>query len=456
MRQGRYTLIPLVVAAALAGSALVLQSALPGAPPYPANAQGSSCSFVLNKTAAPATIQLGAEVTVTLQVGGTCPEQDRPADVILVIDRSTSMQRDGKLDAAKQAATTFVDSVDPTLVHVGIVAVGPYPVRIQSLTGDQAVLRAAIAGIGGTRGTNIVDALAMAKDDLAGPDSRPGVAKAIVFLTDGNHNTGPDISDIYPILDALRAASVEVFAIALGNDADEALLQQMASSPSHYYKSPTTAELQGIYQQIAGRIKATTLIKTATIVDQVPSNMRYIPGSGAPVQPSVSTDGRTLTWNLVDINESGTTLSYRVRPLQSGKWPTNVKAELAGKDGYDQPFDLLFPVPSVTINNPPPEICYCAILYQPWRVRQADRTLILATAKSNPGAYYGWNLLLDGGKPGAPPFPVPGYNRGPNPRRTCLDLVNQNVPYHPLYNPPVWRAGCLSGVQAGASDTLGN
>jgi hypothetical protein len=291
-----------------------------------------------------------------------------------------------------------------------------------------------------------VDALAMARDELSGASARTGVAKDVVFLTDGKHSTGPDIADIFPILDALRLASVEVYAIALGNDADEALLQQIASSPAHYYKSPTSAELAAIYQQIAGRIVANALIKTATIVDIVPTNMRYVPGFGQPLEPSVSADGRTLTWNLVDVKEPGTVLTYRLKPLQSGRWPTNVSAAISGTDGFDNQVDVTFPIPLITVNVPPPTLCVCQIMYYRWRVRESELTAILAQAKSDPNTYYGWNLLTDPGKPGSPPYPVPGYNRGPNQRRVCLDLSNWNVPYHPLYNEPVWRSGCLSAT----------
>lgn len=459
MRAKRLSLPSMLTSACLALLLVVLCLGAMGGSgavaPASAQAPGSACSIRLDKTAAPATINLGGSVTVTLKLDGTCPEGERPADVVLIIDRSSSMASNNKLTAAKQAATGFVDRIDPTIVHVGVVAIGPTPVRIQALTADRDALRAAIAGMTSTRGTNMVDALAMARDDLFGSDSRSGVAKVIVFLTDGKHSTGPDISDIFPILDALRQAAVEVYSIALGSDADTSLLQQIASSAAHYYFSPSAGELAAIYEQIAGRIKAAALIKTARIVDRVPGNMRYVTGSSRPSEPSVSADGRTLTWNLADVKEVGTSLTYELRPLQSGNWPTNVEASLIGSDGFDNAFSLLFPVPRITVNAPAPEMCVCSILYQPWRVGEADRKLILAQAKAAPQTFAGWNRLMNEGVPGSPPWPVPGFDRGPNPRRTCLDLQNRNVPYHPLFNSPVWRAVCLTSARyAGSADTL--
>jgi len=87
------------------------------------------------------------------------------------------------------------------------------------------------------------------------------------------------------------------------------------------------------------------------------------------------------------------------------------------------------------------------VIYQDWKVTPSERARILADAAADPNNFYGWNLLMDEGKPGAPPYPTPGHDRPPNSRRTCLDLWNRNIRYHPLFNPPVWRAGCVIGPE---------
>jgi len=436
----------MAAATALVGTmVLFLHAGREGAVRVGAQAPADACAVTVGKTAAPAAIPLGDEVTVTLRVDGSCPELERAADVILVIDRSFSMRTDNKLEAARQAALEFVDSVDPAQVHVGVVAISATATKILGLTGDQAALRAAIAGLTDETGTNLVDALEMARSELQGPDGRPGAARVIVFMTDGRHRSGPDISAIFPILDAVRAAGMEVYAIALGSDADGALLAQLATSPAHFFHSPTAAELAAVYRQIGGRIVAAALLKTARITDALPANMHYVVHSAAPAQPVVSPDGRVLTWDLTDIKEPGLAITYRVRPLEAGRWPTNAAAALEFTDGHDKPGQRTFPVPDVIVTEPAREPCVCPIIYERWRVREADRPGILGAAATDPGQFQGWNLLQDENKPGAPPHPTPGFNAGPNPRRTCLDLMNQNVPYHPLFNSPVWRAGCLSG-----------
>lgn len=403
------------------------------------------CQTDLDKTAAPASLPLGRNVTVTLRVDGRCPSLERQADVVLVIDRSTSMSRDGKLEAAKRAAIEFVDGVDPTQVRVALLALSAGAQRIQGLTSDQAALRDAIDNLPVERGTNLVDAFDMAHRELTGAGARPGVAHVIVFMTDGRHRTGAPITDLYPMVTAAKAVGIEIFAIALGTDADRALMEQIASDASHFFDSPTPTELAGIYRQIAGRIEAQVLLKTARITDKVPGNMRYVAGSGVPVEPSVSSDGKTLTWALTDVKDTGITLMYQLRPLEVGTWPTNVEATLDATDGFDNEAQKTFPVPSVTVTAAAGPPCVCRVFDLPWRIRGSERDAVVAAAEADPGAFDGWNQKLDEGKPGAPPYPEPGYDEGPNPRRTCLDLRDRNIPYHPTFNPPLWRAGCLVG-----------
>jgi len=57
---------------------------------------------------------------------------------------------------------------------------------------------------------------------------------------------------------------------------------------------------------------------------------------------------------------------------------------------------------------------------------------VQADALAHPERYEGWGLPRN---PNLPPGPT-------NPWRTWLSLRNAGVPYHPLGNPPVWRAGC--------------
>jgi hypothetical protein len=66
------------------------------------------------------------------------------------------------------------------------------------------------------------------------------------------------------------------------------------------------------------------------------------------------------------------------------------------------------------------------------RVRRQVPAAVVDDALTRPERYYGWRYLLDPNKP-------PGPN---NPPRECLSLRNPNVPYHPIFNGPIWQVGC--------------
>lgn len=56
----------------------------------------------------------------------------------------------------------------------------------------------------------------------------------------------------------------------------------------------------------------------------------------------------------------------------------------------------------------------------------------IGAAMANPNAVGGYNRLRDENKP---PSPL-------NPRQVYLSLLNPSVPYHPLFNPLAFKAGC--------------
>jgi Mg-chelatase subunit ChlD len=386
------------------------------------------CTATRDKTAAPAVIPLGQTVTVTLKVTGSCPEREEKADVVMVIDRSGSMAGQ-KLQAAKDAAVAFVDGTDPMLVRISVVAVSSVATEVQGLTEDHAALRAAIQGLLNERGTNLVDGLDTARKVLISAAVRPDAAKVIVFLTDGRHAVRtPTRADMDPVIAAVRGAGIEVFAIGLGTDVDASLLRRMATDAAHYYFSPSTNELRDIYLSIAGRVRAQVLLSYARLVDELPANMVYVAGTAQPSEPQVSADGRTLTWELSDVREPGFELSYQVRPTQVGVWPTNTRASMDYVDGWGIQGQLVFPIPTVQVIDAPPQRagCVCRIVYD--RVPQH----VIDDALAHPERYYGWQYLLDPGKPAGPM----------NPPRECLTLMNVNIDYHPLWNTPEWRVGC--------------
>ncbi len=194
-----------------------------------------------------------------------------PARVVLVFDRSGSMDDDGldppqPITDAKQAALTFVQrmglSDEVGLVSFATTASSPID---QGLTADASIIARAIEAIQinpiGIQHTNLGDGIAAATQELArNLDSR--VKRAMVVLTDGiasrpfnpSNAFDEDFPETYAAGKALEAqqSNISVYAIGLGGSVNEPFLKgSIASEPSQYFGAATSAELAGVYSEIA-------------------------------------------------------------------------------------------------------------------------------------------------------------------------------------------------------------
>lgn len=325
--------------------------AVPGLPQL---GGAGECGAIAHKSAAPARVELGETVEVQLVVDGSCPTDDETVDVVLTIDRSGSMYG-SKILSAKAAAIGFVVNLEGPRSRIGVTTFSTAAERVQGLSEDRGLAIQGIAAVAASGSTNLVAGLAEARRSFADAASRPLSRKVLVFLSDGRHATGtPSLDDLSDEIAAARAAHIDIYSIGLGADADRETLRRMAADPSQFYYAPEADELAEIYAQIAGRIGAGPLFREITVVDVVPPNMSYLPGTGRPVEPEYDAATRTLRWRLGEVLEPGFRLSYRLRPEAGGLWPTNVEAHTEHQDGRRRAGRLDFPVPYVRVNAPSP------------------------------------------------------------------------------------------------------
>lgn len=198
------------------------------------------------------------EAWLPVALVNVCQKTEQRTDVSLAIDASGSMQESAgaagtKLDAAKQAATVFVDLLEPG-DQAAVVSFSEQA-RIEApLGGDAEALRAAIAGIASSPGTRIDRALRSAAEALDGPGARPGNSRAIILLTDGRTNPPATADDARRAAADAKAAGATIFTIGLGGDVDADFLREIASGPALYYEAPTADDLEEIYRAIAGEL----------------------------------------------------------------------------------------------------------------------------------------------------------------------------------------------------------
>jgi Mg-chelatase subunit ChlD len=315
-----------------------------GTPMVAPPVEGAGCKVVLGKTAAPDPVERFQLATVQLRVSGACPLGDGRLDVALIIDESGSMSG-STIAAAQNAALAFLGELNPKGAQVAVISFDTSATVLQPLTNDLRGVVRAIGRLSAGGQTNYVDALDKGRQELVGAASRPGVPRVAVMMTDGKPTSTDGLDDAAA---ALKATGATVYTIGLGTTINDDILKHTVSTrPDLFYAAPTDAQLAVVYRNIARSLSAARLLAGGTVVDELPADMRYEPGSAFP--PPDSVQGRTLTWTLGEVPASGRTISYKVRPQREGRHPTNVRASLSYQDAAGESGQAVFPVPEITV-----------------------------------------------------------------------------------------------------------
>jgi len=200
-------------------------------------------------------------IYLPLAIRERCLSRGRPADLVLVLDSSSSMaepakgdQPNGptKLDAARDAAGAFLRLMQLPGDHASVVSFNEQATLAAALTGDLSALDAALSGLRTATGTRIDRGLQAAATELT-TRHRGGALPVVILLTDGLQNG--DAAPVREQAAVLKATGALVYTIGLGAEVDAALLREAASSPDRYYGSPSADDLAAIYAQISERLR---------------------------------------------------------------------------------------------------------------------------------------------------------------------------------------------------------
>jgi Mg-chelatase subunit ChlD len=181
----------------------------------------------------------------------------RNVDVMLIIDRSGSMQGQ-KLSAAKTAAKTFVDHLNPNNDKSGLVSYSNTVAADQLLTNNQNDVKNKIDSLVANGNTDTGDAIYNATNQLV-QNGRSDSIHVEILLTDGLANlpTNVGVATQYAENAARGAAShnIYIYTIGLGSDVNSTFLNNVATiTGGKYYFAPNTDMLNQIYGQIAGEL----------------------------------------------------------------------------------------------------------------------------------------------------------------------------------------------------------
>jgi Ca-activated chloride channel family protein len=202
--------------------------------------------------------------------------------IILVLDVSGSMQANdmfpSRLEAAKRAARTFVDSL-PDGFRIGVVSFSSAATLVQPITEDHRAARSAIDGLDADGGTAIGEGILVALASLPNePAPLPAVPAPIgdvlgqapppppaiiLLLTDGENTEG--VAPLVASQSALQA-SVPIFTVGMGGRGggfgprsrggiDEPLLKEVAArTGGQYYYAPDGGQLGRIYRDLGAAL----------------------------------------------------------------------------------------------------------------------------------------------------------------------------------------------------------
>jgi Ca-activated chloride channel family protein len=181
----------------------------------------------------------------------------KPANVLLVVDTSGSMNDAGRLDRAKQGLSAFFRTVSPR-DRVGLLAFNDKLQLLEPLnefSANRNALRERVRGLVADGGTAIYDATAAGFEQvrrLAGN----GRINAVVVLTDGEDTDSHKNAD--DVVNAVRgqgdsSRQVRIFTIAYSagaQGAEQALRNIAQASGGQEYKGDTE-DIESVYRSIS-------------------------------------------------------------------------------------------------------------------------------------------------------------------------------------------------------------
>lgn len=302
-------------------------------------------------------IDCNGTLKVTLALSAAPDIASNPTDIVLVLDRSGSM--DGTpLANMKAGVKTFVDIIDEASdstadgnigsgSRIGIVSFSSTASTETQLITSVSVLKAATESLTSGGSTNHADAFAKAAQ-LFDPLSKN--KKVLVMFTDGVTTAGlpPE-----PVAAALRSEGIIIYCIGLaGKDGvDVNVLNEWATDPdaSHVAITPDDADLENLFRDLAANISKPGA--TGIVIKEILSPDFTITNMITPTKgTAMIVDPQTIHWMIdalgVSANEGASLEFYIQHTAQTaGEKPVNQSISYSDNEGNT----VTFPAPVVTV-----------------------------------------------------------------------------------------------------------
>lgn len=252
----------------------------------------------------------------------SCHGSERPLDIILIIDRSSSMGTNDAQRQATQAVVAFAEVLAGTPHQIAVIAFNERAQTLAEFDTPLPTMRDRLATLSSSGTTQIGGALILGGELLA----RSGQAshrQVIVLLSDGG---AQDAQEAIIAVQRLRQQGIHLITVFIsGEQQMPDLLQSLASTPDSFFTVADLLDLTILYRNLADSIRA---VAASDLHLQQPFPERaFSLGSGSVIPGSGVISESLLSWSFPIMMTDVMTFTYDLIPKTIG-WHT--VAEKAG------------------------------------------------------------------------------------------------------------------------------
>lgn len=181
-------------------------------------------------------------------------EDRKPANIVLVVDTSSSMGEAGRLDAAKQGLLSFLRELSPE-DRVALVTSGASiktNVRLGVPSESRPAVSRAVSALFPNGDAPVYSAVARALDDVRALRD-PDRINAVVVLSDGA-GTSAGLEELLQAIAAepvTEGTSVRIFTVGYRGSADAVALRQIASASGGAFFPGSPRDIKDVYRTIS-------------------------------------------------------------------------------------------------------------------------------------------------------------------------------------------------------------
>lgn len=336
-----------------------------------------------SKTATPTGVE--GEYEIELKVSGTPTTKTVPVDIVMIMDRSGSMENDMRdlKNAMRRFTSSILDKEKGVKdSRISVIGFSGSASVLHDFSNNAEKINSKISDAGLLwSGTNAQAAWLKAYDQLA--KARQGANKYVLFFTDGLPNktsSGRDAvesavsayNSVVAKYNGINAYSIGLIRNVSWYEKEEARsflrrVQNQEAGP-HFIEG-NEINLDKIYDKIADNIKTeTAMANNAIITDEVTKEFEivnagadakvYKPLEGGKeelldIKPTVI--GNKLSWNLGNVGTEGRIIRFKIRlkdeyyGIGDKEIPTNVNATMDYNDPNGNKNTITFEKPTVKV-----------------------------------------------------------------------------------------------------------